>query len=250
MSLPVPARVAGLVAVGVLVLFLVHVVRRVLVERSSGRPLTPARILASRPSGVAQTPARVWGLATSALIVEVNGGRHDTLGAGFPAGDAAATLATAWNCTDRASVRARLEWLRSSGDRARWEALRRAFNEGDPELEDRAFVDPALRAQLEVINRFGQRHPSLPAWDLCRAVTLARLAYGAGFIAEGESWKWVERLAPVIRSSFSSWREMTENYMVGREFAQGPADPDLHAAQLYLLDPANQSSPWNRLPWR
>lgn len=244
MSLPVPARVVVLVAVALLLLLLVQLVRRALRTRG------PSVSWAGRRLGMPQTPARTWGLATSALIVEVNGGRHDVLSAGFPAGDASATLASAWNCTDRSSVRARLEWLRSSGDRASWESLRRAFDEGDPELEDRAFADPALRAQLEVINRYGQRHPSLPAWDLCRAVTLVRLAYAAGFIAEKESWKWVERLAVAIRSSFSSWREMTENYMVGREFVQGTADPDLHAAQLSLLDPANHSSPWNRLPWR
>ena len=100
-------------------------------------------------------------LATSALIIEVNGGRHDLLGGGFRAEDARATLASAWRSGDRASVRRTLVWLENEGDRHRWEAMLQAFEEGDPELEDAAFANPALRAELEVINRYGHRHRSL-----------------------------------------------------------------------------------------
>jgi Protein of unknown function (DUF1266) len=232
LSTLVPALAAVLAAAAVLLFFAVR------------------RYLASRPVAPAQTPARAWGLATSALITEVNGARHDILGAGFRAEDAAATLASAWDSTDRAGVRKALIWLESEGDRRRWESLRRAFEEGDPELEDRAFADPALRDQLEIIHRVGQRHPSLVAWDLCRAVAAVRFAFAAGFLVEAESWHWIDRFSAVIRSSFNSWREMSENYIVGREFAQGPADPDLEAAQHRLLDPANQASPWNRIRWR
>jgi hypothetical protein len=196
------------------------------------------------------SPGRARALATSALIVEVNHGRHDLLGAGFPPEDARATLASAWSSTDRASVRRRLVWLENEGDRRRWEMLLRGFDQGDPELEDAAFSDPTLRAELEVVNRHGQRQPSLVAWDLGRAVALVRFAFAAGYLAEVESWQWVERFGAMIRSSYSSWREMSDNYLVGREFNSGPPDQDLLQAHRALIDPANSSSPWNQIRWR
>ena len=196
------------------------------------------------------SPGRARGLATAALIIEVNGGRHDLLGGGFPADDARALLASAWNSHDRATVRRTLVWLENEGHRHRWEAMLQAFEDGDPELEEEAFADPELREELGVVNRFGQRHRSLVAWDLCRAVALVRFAHAGEYLTEAESWQWVERFGAMIRSSFSSWREMADNYMVGREFSSGPPDTDLLHAQLSLLDPANPHSPWNQIGWR
>jgi hypothetical protein len=54
----------------------------------------------------------------------------------------------------------------------------------------------------------------------------------------------------MIRSSYSSWREMSDNYLVGREFNSGPPDQDLLQAHRALIDPANSSSPWNQIRWR
>ena len=196
------------------------------------------------------TPGRARGLATSALIVEVNGGRHDLLGAGFRAEDARATLALAWRSNDRASVRRTLVWLENEGDRRRWETMLQAFEEGDPDLEDAAIADPGLRAELEVINRYGQRNRSLVAWDFCRAVALVRFGFAGEFLSEPESWQWVERFGALIRSSFSSWLEMSDNYLVGREFTSGPPDAELKQAYVSLIDPTNGSSPWNRIRWR
>jgi hypothetical protein len=231
-SLPVPVLIATVVAVATVGTVLG---RRFWVRMSPPPPLSPGR-------------AR--GLATSALIIEVNGGRHDLLGGGFRAEDARATLASAWRSGDRASVRRTLVWLENEGDRHRWEAMLQAFEEGDPELEDAAFANPALRAELEVINRYGHRHRSLVAWDLCRAVALVRFAFAGEFLSEPESWQWVERFSAMIRSSFSSWPEMSENYLVGREFTSGPSDPELKQAHLSLIDPANTYSPWKRNLWR
>jgi len=196
------------------------------------------------------SPGRARGLATAALIVEMNSGRHDLLGAGFRPDDARATLASAWRSRDRASVRRTLVWLENEGDRRRWEGMLQAFEEGDPQLEDAALADATLRAELEVINRFGQLHRSLVAWDLCRAVALVRFAFAGEFLSETESWQWVDRFGAIIRSSFSSWLEMADNYLVGREFTSGPPDVDLRSAYVSLIDPANSSSPWNRIRWR
>ena len=229
---PTPAIVATLVAIATVV----TVLARMLWTR-----LAPPPPL---------SPGRARGLATAALIVEVNHGRHDLLGAGFPVDDARATLASAWQSGDRASVRRRLVWLENEGDRRRWEAMLRAFEEGDPELEDAAFSNPKLRTELEVINRHGERHRTLVAWDLCRAVALVRFAYAAQFLSEAESWQWVDRFGAMIRSAFNSWREMADNYLVGREFSSGPSDRDLQRAYRSLFDPSNTASPWNQIRWR
>jgi hypothetical protein len=81
-------------------------------------------------------------------------------------------------------------------------------------------------------------------------VALVRFAFAAGYLAEVESWQWVERFGAMIRSSYSSWREMSDNYLVGREFNSGPPDQDLLQAHRALIDPANSSSPWNQIRWR
>jgi len=57
--------------------------------------------------------------------------------------------------------------------------------------------------------------------------------------------------ARILQRAFSSWRELGENYLIGREFwslTQTKQDGDqVRAAYDRLLNDPN--SPWNRISW-
>lgn len=51
--------------------------------------------------------------------------------------------------------------------------------------------------------------------------------------------------------TFDSWQEMSDNYLVGREFT-GFSDTDGTVENILksLLDANNAASIWNKVPWR
>ncbi len=54
------------------------------------------------------------------------------------------------------------------------------------------------------------------AWDLVRFIVVARLATGAGFLANDDSW---ERIFPVLarlQACYTSWPELAQAYVVAR----------------------------------
>jgi len=57
--------------------------------------------------------------------------------------------------------------------------------------------------------------------------------------------------AGIIQSTFSSWREVGENYLIGREFwsySQTQQDGRFMREVCERLL-ANPRSPWNQIPW-
>jgi Protein of unknown function (DUF1266) len=51
------------------------------------------------------------------------------------------------------------------------------------------------------------------AWCWVRAVNLARMAAGARFISNDESWQLIARVLPRIQSSFTSWEDLGQSYL-------------------------------------
>jgi hypothetical protein len=88
-------------------------------------------------------------------------------------------------------------------------------------------------------------------WDLIRFIFLCRWGYAAGYLTQQEAWDTMIPAARALRHSFTSWRELGENYTIGRQFW----DPDEHVTSGYFLRKAfdrllsDPESPWNRVPW-
>jgi len=75
----------------------------------------------------------------------------------------------------------------------------------------------------EFQDRFRELHSELPrnkseaAWCWVRAVNLARMAAGAQFISQDDSWRLVDTFLLRIQRTFAGWEELGQNYLVARE---------------------------------
>jgi hypothetical protein len=85
---------------------------------------------------------------------------------------------------------------------------------------------------------------------MCRLVSVARFGAGAEYLTEAEAWKWILDAAERLRTAFDSWQELSENYLVGRNFS-GFSDSDGSVERIIqsLLDRNNAASIWNQVPW-
>ncbi len=88
------------------------------------------------------------------------------------------------------------------------------------------------------------------AWDLCRAAYLVNGGYAAHYLNEPEAWDRLIAIAQTAQNNFSSWREMSDNFLDGREIWAGWRDPKFEACAQLLLNPHDPNSPWNQNPWK
>ena len=54
------------------------------------------------------------------------------------------------------------------------------------------------------------------AWNLVRAIHVARMAAGAGYLDETASWQWVAWAAAGLQARFRDWRPMADAFAQGR----------------------------------
>jgi hypothetical protein len=88
------------------------------------------------------------------------------------------------------------------------------------------------------------------AWDGVRAVHVVRLACICSYISPEEAWQELRKIGLMLQKTFSSWKELNENFIKGRESWQGGTEDDMtkvKTASAKLL--ADERSPWNTLPW-
>jgi Protein of unknown function (DUF1266) len=202
-----------------------------------------------------------WGLAASALLTEHNRGRHDTLSGiaatAQSASDQRGILARWWDVTDRDSLLGVLASLDARGHRQEFADLGEKVVQLSTEDFEALLSNPDLSrdgaqrvsAARKYFRQLGAR--SLVGWDYARYVSLCRWGYTAGYLNEGEAWQGIMHAAGILRRTFGSWRELGENYLIGREFwspeeTRRVGDDYRAAFEQLLSDPA---SPWNRIPW-
>lgn len=215
----------------------------------------------SASAASAPSPARDWALATSAVLTTRNGERHDILGGQERTDTAVAQVRDLldrwWGVRDRDSLVRLLDWLEREGHRVPFAQLGADLGRRSPADVATMQADPGLpedvRHQMAVVVR---EHHQLGAkgllgWDYARYVSLCRWSYLVGLLSEEEAWARIMSAARRIQATFSSWQELGENYLIGREFwsptemrRTGHLYQD--ALQRLLTDP---QSPWVRLPW-
>jgi hypothetical protein len=146
---------------------------------------------------------KLWALATAALLVQLNGDSHELLGSRPPWDHTWARngLRDWWGIDNRADAIRTLDWLWITGHRLHYQA------------EDRS--------------RRAKQHAPTPylAWDYCRLVWVGGVSYVAGYLTEEEAWQRILPAARAIQSDYSSWREMGEDYLRGRQHWYGKRDP-------------------------
>lgn len=212
------------------------------------------------------SPERAFGLAVSAILTELNGQRHDCLLGDMPGYSLKAqmnkVLSSYWDVSNSQAIYETLQWLSEKGHRTEYEAMHEAMSKSncisEPlQLLDKKVVEKmsagerkGFERKVACVAKYGGQHPSILAWDLCRLVSVARFGAGAEYLTEAEAWKWIDDAALRLKAAFSSWRELSENYLVGREFWGDPAAREqVEIIQKMLLDKDNSMSPWNRILW-
>jgi hypothetical protein len=166
-------------------------------------------------------------LATTAMLVQCNGDSHELLGS-RPSTDktwAQDALSQWWDIHGREEAIKTLNWLWQEGHRG------------------------VYRTESRMPARVANVHTPLLAWDYCRLIWVAGVSYIAGYITEAEAWEKIMPAAVAIQANYSSWRQMGEDYLLGRERWFGHQEPKFRSVFRLLTNPSDPNSPWNKNPW-
>ena len=208
------------------------------------------------------SPAELWALACPAILAVVNGGRHDTLAEKPHTAELEKRckdgLARWWRVGSRDDLLKQLEWIQNGGHRNRFQQLTEILEDqaSISEVEQMLAAQPQglarFRAQMQLLRNLSptQRKKSIYGWDYCRYIGLCRWGYEAGYIRKEEAWAKIMPAAELLQSRFSSWKDLGENYLIGREFwmvdAKNQDRFEQAAVSLLATDP---KSPWKLLKW-
>jgi hypothetical protein len=203
-------------------------------------------------------PARLWALATPGILTNVNDHDHALLGGGVASPDAAKiraeTLRRDWEVSNRTELLGVLDWLVREGHR-------KAFNDvcaldlaasarvGPSGTIEQAVGDRELLAKIHFTRRHRERvgARSLIAWDAVRVVVVSGFGYIAGLLGEDEAWSYVLPAARAIQRTYTSWEELGQHHLLGREFWAGEWNSGHARSFLTMLH--SSASPWRALPW-
>lgn len=218
-------------------------------------PPPPSPVTDCTPSAIQQR----WALATCAIITAMNDTNHQRLGGILLSDTEGVETATQileewWNIQSRQDLLNTLDWLAATGHRLRF-AKDGAYLAGLNDTEFTNYLDrfgktPAKRRKIIDIREgyqvFGDR--SILAWDIGRYVAVAGWGYVAGYMTEAEAWKRIMPLVRQLQTAFGSWKEMGDNYLLGRRYwSRNTAnDPARNAWEALLKD---RNSPWSQLDW-
>lgn len=207
-----------------------------------------------------------FALALSAILTEMNGQRHDYLHGDLPsyslAAQAKEVLSSSWGVSSGVELLECLTWLKKVGNRSEYENLVYALSDIGELSDPLQLLKPEAVAGMnrEEKNEFKRQtscvqknfslHKSILAWDLCRLVSVARFGAASQYLTDDEAWEWILDAASTQRNAFSSWRELADNYLIGRKFSWiDHGDTEVNLAVKKLLDKNNSLSPWNHIPW-
>jgi hypothetical protein len=200
-----------------------------------------------------------WALATTAVLTEYNQERHDILGCGERNEEGIKRqkqiLSDWWGVDCREDLFFVLDWLEQVGHRKRFEEMGQYLKTlqeddfrsmlGELAEEDSSSWETVLRCW------FWLGKKSLFGWDFCRYIHLCRKGYYLGYLSKKEAWDLIMPKARLLQETFDSWKDLGENYLIGREFwsllrTRNSGSYFHQAFETLLKDP---DSPWNSIPW-
>lgn len=204
---------------------------------------------------------KLWALATCALLTERNHERHDLLaGCERTASDISRWkkgLRESWSVSNREDLLKTLRWLQQEGHRERFEKMGSYIGTLTPAelkaLEEKnagnAQASSAMEIAAQYYKRLGKK--SILGWDYCRYVSVCRWGYVVGYLSEAEAWERIMPVARTLQSTFDSWEDLGNNYLIGRRFwsqQQTLRDGEEYKKVLETFR-TDSNSPWVKLPW-
>ena len=200
-----------------------------------------------------------WALAATAVLTEFNQDRHDILGCGQQSEEGIVRekqiLIDWWGVDSREDLLFVLDWLEQVGHRKRFDEMGQYLKTlqeeefrsmlGELTEEDSSSWETVLRCW------FWLGKKSLLGWDFCRYIHLCRKGHYLGYLSENEAWDLIMPKAKLLQETFDSWKDLGENYLIGREFwslerTRASGWYFQQAFKKLLEDP---QSPWNTIPW-
>jgi hypothetical protein len=227
---------------------------------NAGAKKTAITLNDSEQPAASLTPAQGWALATVAISNQQNGFSHNLLGGETLTPQARVNaiygLKNWWGVTTKEETADVLHWLLTEGHHKEYEQLADVtghtsatdFEALLQKYSDNPEVIFKLRFAKENRERLGKK--SLLAWDLCRYVQVAGLAYVAGYFTEEEAWVKIMPAAKLIQENFDSWSDMGDNYLMGRLYWAGERNSRLDYIYSLLANQKDGHSPWNKYPWK
>jgi hypothetical protein len=223
--------------------------------KSKGAKRTDVHIIARPQPTPPESYGHQWALAAGAIYSQRNGQNPFTLGL-HELGTIAELkreLKADWGITDRTSFLKGIDYLRTKGDRMAAESAGTKV----AALSDIDFAQllvtktPAQKLELKVLReKYSKwKDKCCLAWDLCRRANLINLGCAASYITKDEAWPLLMENAKQIQGSFTSWQEMSDNFLDGRQMWAEWDDPSFEACAKLLLDMQDPNSPWTQLPW-
>jgi hypothetical protein len=177
-------------------------------------------------------------------------------------------LSEYWGITNSTSANETLDWIRDGGHRSAYNIiLPYVLNMPNKEERDseirKEYPDPGRLlefadqlAECLVLKKDDPNFPFTPenlhrgvvAWDCGRLVTVARMAYDAGYISTETAWTNIMAAYEASTEAYTDWKEFATGYVIGRSMWSGNAmglDGIFSIAEDALTD---DRSPWKNTP--
>lgn len=169
-------------------------------------------------------------------------------------------LAEWWEVTDTDSTRETIAWLLDTGhhadaDPALAEIRERgleAITEKEKADEDSKTGNAFTIAEFVMgVNETTEEElpETVLAWDLVRAVNIARWAFQCGYIDEEEMWEAIRKTADTAKKTFNSWEAYGASFAVGRGMWRGDTDDYETADEVVQALLHKEDSPWKEFEW-
>jgi hypothetical protein len=204
-------------------------------------------------AGPRLSTAQLWAIAAGANLAYERGDGLDRLEFGCGARCAQTMLRGGWGVNGTSDAEPMLVLLARVGHTAVLRLDLAALSS-----VPQAKLEPWLRAQPPDRRqrlRFAYQHRvefkngELLGWDLGRLINVARAAYTAGWMDESTAWAHILPAARRLQQAYSSWDELSQNYLLGRRYWAGADETQVkfEAAAAWLR--TNPQSPWRQLDW-
>ncbi|WCR27483.1 DUF1266 domain-containing protein [Paenibacillus thiaminolyticus] len=136
-------------------------------------------------------------------------------------------LSSAWDVSNTEEAVHTLEWLLTEGHRAKYDQLLMALKAGQSFTEEEVgksqecyeSAQEAMMKKLSFAKSDFDQVNTMAAWDLDRAVNIARWSYILGYITEEQAWGYIERAADSASHIFQSWKDYFISFAFGRAIA-------------------------------
>jgi hypothetical protein len=222
------------------------------VLKEKGATRTDIHVIAKDDPVSPVPPAREWALAVGAIYTQRAGLDTKVLGSNEGPDPAKTMLKRDWGITDKETLMSRLDSLIITGHRATLQKDGAAYAAmSDEDFEKLTTGQPQKAGSMKALRACYQKWKERTglAWDMCRAVNVINSSFAAKFITEDEAWTQLMRVARVTQPAFSSWQEMSDNFLDAREVWSNGRDPKFEACSKVLLNSADPNSPWTINSW-